>query len=138
MPLVRIALAATFALTGSLAYADNSPIILGESTYKARCAVCHGENADGKGTASGLFAVTPPDLTQLSERAGGAFPFSDVYRIVQGGAPEAAHGESSMPIWGEYFMADALQDRGVSQSDAIDIAVGRTLSLVYYLESIQQ
>ena len=43
------------------------------------------------------------------------------------------HGDSEMPIWGDYFMADALENRGVHMSDAVEIATGRVLSLVYYL-----
>ena len=48
------------------------------------------------------------------------------------------HGRSEMPIWGDYFIADALEDRGVKMSDAVEIAAGRVLSLTYYLESIQR
>ena len=48
------------------------------------------------------------------------------------------HGTSAMPVWGDEFMADALEDRGVSKNDAINIAAGRALSLAYYLETIQE
>ena len=54
------------------------------------------------------------------------------------GMDEAGHGDSKMPIWGDYFIADALEDRGIKMSDAVEIATGRVLSLTYYLESIQR
>ncbi len=43
-----------------------------------------------------------------------------------------------MPIWGDHFLKDTLEDRGVSEADAEHIVQGRILSLVYYLESIQE
>ena len=48
------------------------------------------------------------------------------------------HGGATMPIWGDFFISDALVDRGVTETDALYIAAGRALSVVYYLESIQE
>lgn len=132
-----LATAAMFISAGG-AHAQNSAIILGESTFGARCAICHGPNADGGGDISELFQVQPADLTKLSEGAGGSFPFSTVYQVIAKGMDARGHGDSEMPIWGDYFVADALEDRGVSKSDALHIAQGRILSLAYYLESIQE
>ena len=131
---------AAFIIVGAAgaAQAQDSVIILGKSSFGARCALCHGEDGKGGGEIAELFKVPPADLTKLSERAGGAFPFARVYGIIVDGMDEAGHGESQMPIWGDYFIADALEDRGVKMSDAVEIATGRALSLTYYLESIQE
>ena len=120
------------------AFSADSALILGKSSYAANCAVCHGEDGTGNGAVAELFRVPPADLTKLSERSGGAFPFSEVYQSIANGLGEKAHGGSEMPIWGGYFVADTLQDRGMSTADAEHIVQGRILSLVYYLESIQE
>ena len=129
---------AAIALSVSAAQAQDSAIVLGKSSFGARCALCHGPDAKGGGEIAVLFRTKPSDLTNLAELAGGQFPFDDVYHIVVDGMDQPGHGDSQMPIWGDYFMADALQDRGVNMADAVEIATGRVLSLVYYLESIQQ
>lgn len=131
-------LAAILSVSAFAVQAQDSAIILGKSSYGALCAVCHGDDAKGGGQVAELFEVKPPNLTKLSERAGGAFPFSDVYQMIVLGMEAPGHGTSEMPIWGDYFMADALEDRGVGKSDAVTIAAGRALSLTYYLESIQE
>lgn len=136
---VRHALALFFvALAAGAAQAQDSAIILGKSTFGARCALCHGEDGKGGGEIAGLFRVPPADLTKMAERNDGTFPFARVYSIIVDGMDQAGHGDSKMPIWGDYFIADALEDRGVKMSDAVDIATGRVLSLTYYLESIQR
>lgn len=124
--------------SGAAALAEDSYLVLGKSSYAANCAVCHGESGAGDGEVAGLFKVPPADLSTLSERSGGAFPFSEVYQTIASGMGDRAHGGSKMPIWGDYFVADTLEDRGISKDDAEHIAQGRILSLVYYLESIQK
>ena len=125
-------------LSTTLAHAQQSAIVLGKSTFTARCAVCHGDDAKGGGEIAELFKVAPADLTKLSERAGGRFPFPEVYYVIISGMEERGHGEAEMPVWGDYFMTDTLEDRGLSVGDAMEIAAGRVLSVVYYLESIQE
>ncbi|WP_135505150.1 c-type cytochrome [Roseovarius aestuariivivens] len=118
--------------------ADESVLILGKGVYKDLCTNCHGVDGKGGGDIGELFAVTPPDLTKMSARNDGKFPFPKAYQIIISGQKVAGHGPLEMPVWGDYFMADALQDRGLSKSDSIDAAAGRALSVTYYLESIQE
>ncbi len=129
---------AVFLTAASMAQSADSALVLGKSSYGANCAVCHGEDGTGSGAVAELFRAPPSDLTTLAERSGGAFPFSEVYQSIASGLGEKAHGDSEMPIWGGYFVADTLADRGMSASDADHIVQGRILSLVYYLESIQK
>ena len=68
----------------------------------------------------------------------GTFPFSEVYQSVDGRRVIAGHGPSEMPIWGEYFMDQAIDDRSLNPKFARQITQGRILSLVYYLQSIQE
>lgn len=127
------------ALSAGADTAQESLLVLGKSTYGALCAGCHGEEAKGGGTVGELFTVQPPDLTKISERAEReVFPFADVYEVITLGMEAPGHGSSQMPVWGDYFLADAMKDRGISTSEAIFIAAGRALSLAHYLESIQE
>lgn len=130
--------AATIFLSAGAVQAEDSALVLGKTAYGAYCAICHGDDGKGGGQVGEMFEVKPPNLTTLSKNAGGRFPFADVYNVIILGMEAPGHGTSEMPIWGEYFMSDALQDRGVSKTDALFIASGRALSLVYYLESIQE
>ena len=137
---IKAALAtAAIVLSASAAFADDNAIILGKAAYRAHCAACHGSDAKGSGDVAKLLEVKPVDLTKITERAGGgAFPFVEVYQVITLGKEAPGHGTSKMPVWGDYFFADALKDRGVNESDAMTMAAGRALSLAYYLESIQQ
>lgn len=125
-------------LAAGAANAQDSAVIIGKSSFGARCAICHGEDAKGGGEIAELFRVQPPDLTKLAQNNDGQFPFAEVYSTIVDGMQAPGHGDSEMPVWGDYFIADALEDRGVRMSDAVEIATGRVLSLVYYLESIQE
>lgn len=129
---------AAIILSACAAQADDSAIALGKSSYAALCAVCHGTDGKGGGEVAELFAVRPPNLTNLAGGEDGVFPFSDVYEVIILGMEAPGHGDSEMPIWGDYFVADAMEDRGVSKSDSITMAAGRAMSVALYLESIQE
>ena len=134
----RLLAATAICLSAAAAVAEDSAITLGESAFGALCAVCHGESARGGGEIAELFEVRPPKLTDLAQQAGGTFPFANVYEVVILGMEAPGHGSSQMPVWGDYFMADAMKDRGVSTTDSMYMAAGRAMSIALYLESIQE
>jgi|SRR6056297_3529453 len=125
-------------MSATAGHAVDSALVLGKSTYNARCAMCHGTSGKGDGEVAELFKIPPSDLTKLAERADGEFPYAYVSGVLSEGMQQAGHGEAEMPIWGDYFVADALEDRGIFPEDAEAIAAGRILSLAHYLESIQE
>ena len=89
----------------------------------------------GDGPLAGLLKIETPNLTTLStEKGSGDFPFEYVLWMVDGRKIIRAHG-SAMPVWGERYQVSASSQRGET---AEMVARGRMLSLVYYLESIQQ
>jgi mono/diheme cytochrome c family protein len=136
---LKTILAATVIVIGASAVqAQDSEVVLGKSTYGALCAVCHGDNGKGDGEISELFKIPPADLTKLAAAEEGEFPFVRVYNTLSRGMGKAGHGDSEMPVWGDYFVADSLQDRGVGREDAIAIASGRILAVTMFLESIQE
>ena len=114
--------------------------MLGKASYSANCVACHGEEAMGDGPMASSFDIAPPNLTTLSDRSGGVFPFSEVYQIIEGSDETMrAHADDSMmPAWGDYFMKDSLADRTMDPEDAEYVVQGRILALVYYLQSIQK
>lgn len=112
---------------------------IGKQEFMRSCAVCHGENAKGDGLMTGMLLVNPPDLTSIAKRHGGKFPAAWVYRIIDGRNEIRPHGSEEMPIWGDRYRADALRGLPLPLNVSADAVVhGRILSLVYYLELIQE
>jgi len=118
-----------------LARAQESEVIAGgELEYQNACAVCHGVEARGNGIMSRFLTVRPANLRQLRLTSGGAFPFWEVYRKIDGQFEISGHGTRDMPIWGDRFRAQAGADGKSAQTQA----AGRILSLVFYLQYIQE
>ena len=109
---------------GSAAAQDDEA---GRAEYMIACAGCHGESGKGDGPLAGLLTVETPSLTTLAAENGTGW-------MVDGRNIIRAPG-SKMPSWGERFQASATSERGET---AEMVARGRILSLVYYIESIQE
>jgi len=92
-------------------------VAAGRREFRQHCAVCHrlGGTGDSVMVNLNLLTVKPTDLTQLSKRNKGTFPFWQVYRIVDGREPVKGHGTSDMPIWGE-----CISGRGRNEPDSRD------------------
>jgi mono/diheme cytochrome c family protein len=114
---------------------EQEVVELGKREFLQSCATCHGVDGKGNGPSASFLNVKPSDLTQLSKNHGGVFLFWRTYEKIRGEDenPIRAHGTREMPIWGERFRfepsASEEQKSGVR---------GRILSLVHYLESIQE
>ena len=107
----------------------------GQREYQQYCAVCHGPGGKGgEGMKSQNFLrIVPADLTQLSIRNKGQFPFWRVYDVIDGRLAVRGHGTREMPIWGYAFQAEEGYRLGSETR-----AVGRILSLVLYLQTLQK
>jgi hypothetical protein len=79
-----------------------------------------------------LLTVKPADLTQISKRSNGTFPFWKTYRVIDGREEIKGHGNRDMPIWGAEFRSEST-----SNPTAQTQVRGRILELVYYLQSLQ-
>lgn len=104
----------------------------GKVPYQQYCATCHGINGKGKGDMAKLLKVKPANLTQLSAKNWGVFPFWQVYRIVDGREDIRGHGSRDMPIWGAEFKRQA----GANPAAELQ-AHARIIEIVYYIESLQ-
>lgn len=104
----------------------------GKPPFDQYCATCHGGDGKGGGVASNLLTIKPADLTMISKKNNGTFPFWRIYGIIDGREEIKGHGSRDMPIWGAEFRSQAAGSV-VAQSQVR----GRILELVYYLQSIQ-
>jgi mono/diheme cytochrome c family protein len=119
-------LAAALALAASAAQAAEAD---GAPLYANHCAACHGARGEGDGPIAALLTVTVPNLRELAKRNGGKFPADAVKAYVDGRNPRPAHGDRTMPIWGEVFRAATLEDEPLV---AVRIAV-----TVAFIEELQ-
>ena len=101
----------------------------GAQLFRTYCASCHGENAAGAGPVSAQLRSAVPDLMTFSARNGGMFPAERVRQMIEGRGP-AAHGDRSMPVWGDVFRR---QDAGAGAD-----AAKRIDAIVAFLRSIQR
>lgn len=100
----------------------------GADIFKVQCAPCHGmgEIAPTVDTLSILAA----DLTQITQRWGtGKFPVGEIARYIDGRKEVAAHGPRVMPVWGEVYKAEGMDETEIK---------GRKGELIAYLMSIQK
>jgi mono/diheme cytochrome c family protein len=101
----------------------------GLAIYKEQCASCHG----GKGMVATVDTLsTPaPDLTRILASRGkksGDFPVGEIARVIDGRMEVAAHGPRTMPVWGEVYESEGMDDNEIK---------GRKGELIAYLMSIQ-
>ncbi len=134
---ILLLLAAATILASPLAgeEADPERVRLGNKIYLAYCGSCHGQLARGDGPLAEHLKVAPSDLTRISQRNDGEFPYERIYKIIDGREESIlAHGSREMPIWGEAFRAFSFSaPRGGGE-----LTVRRKIEdLIQFLISIQ-
>jgi mono/diheme cytochrome c family protein len=128
-------LGAALALSGASAQVTRADF--GRDEYNTNCRVCHGQTGKGDGSYGDLLTTRVPDLTTLSKRSGGVFPFDKIVRTIDGREMPRAHGTSEMPIWGaaytnkgaQYFHGNAYNSEAYVQA--------RLLALTEYVYTMQ-
>jgi hypothetical protein len=121
--------------SSQVALAQESEVIAGgELEYQNHCAICHGVDGKGRGIMAKFLAISPSNLRQLAMKNTSRFSFWQVYRIIDGREEVRGHGTREMPIWGARFQAEA----GGSDPGSRSQVSGRILSLVFYLQHIQE
>jgi mono/diheme cytochrome c family protein len=102
----------------------------GKVMFKQFCAACHGADAKGRGPATPTLNTRVPDLTTLSKRYAGKFPFEYVESVLRFGPGVRSHGSAEMPVWGPIFQyLENYNEAAVRQ---------RIRNLCDYIESLQQ
>ena len=109
---------------------------VGAEAYRSSCAVCHGLGGEGDGEFASHLTVRPPNLTLLSSRNNGEFPYLKVFQTIDGRTMVPAHGTRIMPIWGDYFERQADE---VAGTYGVELLVrAQIVALVDYVESLQK
>jgi mono/diheme cytochrome c family protein len=133
--LARIVTVALFWIIPVTSSAQDEILARGRLEYQGYCAVCHGENGKGDGIMARYLLIKPADLTQLSKKSGGEFPFWRTYWTIDGRQEVKGHGSRTMPIWGNRFR---LEEGTEGPAAWIDLARGRIWQLVVFLQSMQE
>lgn len=115
----------------ALAQKQEDVIETGRQQFNEKCVICHGLNAKGDGQLAEHLTDQPPDLTQLSKKNGGTFPFWTIYAKIDGREVETirTHGPSEMPVWGTDEVA---QETGGA------LPMAQIFAIVVFLESVQE
>lgn len=111
--------------------------LFGAEIYGNHCVVCHGETGGGDGIVGELFAKRPANLKLLARENNGTFPTKRVIEAIYGQVDIAGHGKTNMPVWGDFFMSEALHGPAIDPADAAMITQGRVLSVVAFLQELQ-
>ena len=134
-------------LTSHADMSDRNPT-LGGVEFERSCAICHGFNAKGKGVMAKTLTKQPADLTKLTKMNNGHFPFTNVYKTIEGSLSVGVHGTREMPVWGARYRKEAREYNElaekyheITQQDAINeylYSRGLILDLIVYIISIQE
>lgn len=110
---------------------------LGKTEFESNCVACHGH--DGRGGAYlDFLKTTPPDLSTLTARNGGVFPFERVYQVIDGREVVRLHGPREMPIWGKDYQLKAAEYYIDVSYDPEAYVRTRILALIDYLNRLQR
>ena len=100
---------AVLGIAGVAGATEKGKFDLGKREYMNRCAVCHGPSGTGDGGAIDVLKTTPTNLTTLSKKNGGVFPFDRVYSVIDGRTVVKGHGTQDMPIWGRDLSMETVK-----------------------------
>lgn len=120
---------------------DKDRFDAGKREFMNRCAVCHGAGGMGDGGAIDILKAAPTDLTTLSKRNGGVFPYERVYSVIDGRLVVKGHGSRDMPIWGKDYSVETVkadEHFGAMPYNMEMYVRSRILALIDYLYRIQK
>jgi mono/diheme cytochrome c family protein len=120
-----LAIVLGMALVGCEKTWDSSDRSAGKEIYDKHCIQCHGPEGDVR--AAENYSAETPDLRRITERmAQGRMPRVMLRELIDGRRLVQAHGNRTMPVWGELLDSE---DDGTAD-EKID-------ALLDYIESIQ-
>lgn len=122
--------------TGAPLVSEGISLELGGRDFRNYCAGCHGAEGKGDGTLAAFLTLAVPDITKLSKLNAGKFPEERVTEVIDGRADVKVHGMRDMPVWGDWFNAEAVSQD--TDREARELVVqDRIQSLVGFIKSIQ-
>lgn len=108
---------------------DRVSALKGEAVFRTYCTSCHGRDAMGTGPLAKDLKIQPANLTELSKRNDGEFPFDMVIKTIDHGRNVRGHGTQEMPAWGDAFEMTATSS---------EEAKTKMQQLAQYLWSLQK
>lgn len=121
-------------LSGPRLPENANTISAGRSIYENRCAVCHGERGDGKGSRAGELYTRPRDFTlgvyKFSSTPSGSLPMDeDIYTSISEGVRGTGmlpwFGLSKQEKWAVTYYIKTFSDRFEEEEPDLPVAVPR-------------
>jgi mono/diheme cytochrome c family protein len=110
-------------------------VAAGKADFVKHCVPCHGNDAKGHGPEVNLIpGIKPADLTKMSKKNGGVFPFQDVEDTIDGRKKIPSHERFDMPFWGVNFQESGKEFSGESEAKS----KARIDAIMAYIETIQE
>lgn len=132
---IFLAVSALAALS-TFAAAGAQEMEYGQAEFLNSCAVCHGEYGKGDGPLADEIVKRPADLTKLSEKNGGEFPYYKVFATIDGRFQVPGHGERDMPVWGRQFLDEDAVTYGPIGGEMV--TQERIHRLTEYIQTLQK
>ncbi len=123
-------------LQAGSALAQEEEMSYGEAEYLNSCAACHGERGIGNGPLAPALVTRPADLTELSTKNGGEFPYYRVFAVIDGRYIVPGHGDRDMPVWGRQFVEEDARMFGPLGGELV--TTDRIHALAEYVATLQQ
>ena len=120
-----------------IAYAQEKKFDFGKREYDSNCASCHGLKGKGDGPYKPFLTKSPSDLTTLSKRNAGIYPFHSVYAIIDGRQDVAGHGPRDMPVWGAQYSIKSAETYMEVAYPPEAFVRSRILALTEYISRLQ-
>jgi mono/diheme cytochrome c family protein len=103
----------------------------GRQDFEENCVACHGGDGTGRGPLAEHLIRPPKDLTEISARNGGDYPFWRIFEIIAGEKAVEGHETFQMPDYAKQMKSENFKPGYLP-------AHVRILELTHYLESIQK
>ena len=122
----------------------------GKADFASYCASCHGVDGKGNGPLAPTLKIAPSDLTVISKKNKGHFPYTMIRKTIESRelGLARAHGPREMPVWGPVFAQEPEGPvpgggsgglYGISAVQCQHLAArAKVMNIVDYIESIQQ
>lgn len=118
------------------AFAQDEEMSYGEAEYLNSCAACHGGRGIGNGPLAPALVTRPADLTELTKKNGGEFPYYRVFAVIDGRYVVPGHGDRDMPVWGRQFIEEDARTFGPLGGEIV--TTDRIHALAEYIATLQQ
>lgn len=130
-----VAAATAVAATGH-AQETLQPTDEAQRDFESNCAICHGVGGKGDGSYALSYALKTPDLTLLTARNRGVFPYRRVAKIIDGRHSPIIHGTPGMPIWGDRYRVEAAAQCRETHCNPDAVVRARVRALTEYIRRL--